>query len=108
MTLSILAILIIIEIRFTYWVADFIFQAEEWAINKSKSFATLIKHTLIYTLITALMWLALFPCSIAVPGIFQIEPGYINTVLASIITFVTHTCVDYFTSKSSLNFRSGR
>ena len=34
-----------------HFVADFIFQAEEWATNKSKSFKALVKHTAMYSFI---------------------------------------------------------
>jgi hypothetical protein len=99
MTLDLTSVLIFLGIVLTHWVADFIFQAEEWATNKSKSFSALIRHTLTYSLITSIMWAMLFPISVSFPTSFEVCPGSLNPVDVFLITLATHTTVDYFTSK---------
>jgi hypothetical protein len=77
----------IILIIIFHWIADFIFQDEEWATNKSKYTLPLLKHTLMYSII----WL--FP-------IYWISGGdLVNTLMFVGITFIAHTITDYFTSK---------
>ena len=39
-------LIVILSIIFIHWVADFIFQDEEWAVNKSKSFNRITKTIL--------------------------------------------------------------
>lgn len=73
-------------ILFTHWVADFVFQAEEWATNKNKSVKVLLKHTTVYSLIWFL------PVAIG-------NLSLIGTTLFVLITFIAHTITDYFTSK---------
>jgi len=91
---------VILSIIFIHWVADFIFQAEEWATNKSKSFKALVKHTATYSFI---WYLVMFGFSIwrnhfGGPTIKDL--GWSPWMgLFPIITFVFHTATDYFTSK---------
>jgi hypothetical protein len=72
-----------------HFVADFIFQDEEWAVNKSKSNEALLKHTITYSMI----WMYI----VFILNIL----GYISDwfFLFPIITFIAHTITDYFTSR---------
>lgn len=93
MTLTIIFTIIIV-----HWIADFIFQAEEWATNKSKSFGSLVCHTIAYTLV---WWfgaslLFIVPSDISIFGIGVDVP---KVFAFCCITFVAHTVTDYFTSK---------
>jgi hypothetical protein len=82
-----------------HFISDFIFQAEEWATNKSKNIVPLVMHTFTYTLVWMIPGGFLFssPCDFSpifgrcadIPKLF--------TFLG--ITFVAHTITDYFTSK---------
>lgn len=74
----------IIAIVIIHWLADFIMQDEKWALGKSKNWNDLLSHTFTYSL---LWWLLL---------IFL--PSFI-VVKFIIITFITHTITDYFTSR---------
>jgi len=44
----------------THFIADFIFQAEEWAVNKSKSNLALLKHVSMYTIIWSMFGIIIF------------------------------------------------
>ena len=82
-----------------HFIADFIFQAEEWAVNKSKSGRALLSHTITYSVIWFLGATFLFnePCD-ASPII-----GYcVDTIKCfkfASTTFVAHTITDYLTSR---------
>ena len=79
---------IILLIMFIHWFADFICQSDEIAKNKSKSFSALTKHTAIYSTIFGLA------------ACFFMD--YTNSIIPTIfagITFVTHTLIDFITSK---------
>lgn len=81
MELSYVMLIIII-----HWVADFVMQDEEWALNKSKSDRALLKHTTTYSII---WFFALIPFP---------ELDWTGMVLFTLITFTAHTLTDYFTS----------
>lgn len=76
-----------------HWIADFIAQTDNEAINKSKSIKYLLKHTskygLILTLFTYMLWYL---------GFFGVQFWYIPLIFG-IIQFVTHSIIDYFTSR---------
>ena len=83
-----------------HYIADFIFQDEKWAINKSKSNKALVSHTITYTLVFFVvfaLWCAyqnhighLTPKDMGwTPKIFLFFP----------ISFILHTITDYFTSR---------
>ena len=91
-----LSVLVIVAI---HWIADFIYQAEAWATNKSKSNSALLKHTVTYSLITTFLWALAFPTSYDFPNILKIHDGYQNLVYVFLITFCLHTITDYFTSR---------
>jgi len=77
-------IAIVLWILFIHWVADFVFQTDWQAKNKSSNSEALLNHTFIYSCI----WL---PFSIINFGKFG--------GLFVLITFVIHTIQDYFTSR---------
>lgn len=74
----------IIYLLFAHWVGDFVCQDQEWALNKSKSFIALLKHTLTYTIVL---------------GLFFSPILKENIILFLLINFVAHTIIDYVTSK---------
>jgi hypothetical protein len=80
-----MSISLILWILFAHFVADFVFQDESWAINKSTSLLALLKHILVYTLMMS-MFMA-----------FVLTPN--NLGIFFLITFFTHGIIDYFTSK---------
>lgn len=82
-----------------HFIADFIFQAEEWATNKSKDLVALVSHTFVYTLVWLIPAGFLFssPCDLS-PIFGRCVDGYkLFSFLG--ITFASHTITDYFTSK---------
>jgi hypothetical protein len=69
-----------------HWVADFIFQAEEWSLGKSKTWAPLLKHTVTYSI----LWY--FPV-VVMTSEWVLAFAFVG------ITFIAHTITDYFTSR---------
>lgn len=85
-------IYIILIIILYHFIADFIFQDEKWAINKSKNLKALLTHTAVYS------------CMWYIPGMIYAmynEDTYISPHVTYfvLITFVCHTITDYFTSR---------
>jgi hypothetical protein len=79
-------LVIVLTIIAIHWIADFVCQAEEWATNKSKNNAALVRHTAMYSLI----WF--WGCHLLFSNLLD--------VLAFVgITFVAHTITDYITSR---------
>ena len=78
--------MVFIIIVLTHWIADFVLQAEEWALGKSKSLSPLLKHTAIYSVCWFLPTLVF-------------SHNLTGSLLFVAITFVAHTITDYFTSK---------
>lgn len=77
-----------------HFVADFVFQDENWAVNKSKSFHALLAHTMTY----AAVWMGfgiIFTPFVTIPAI----DWFMFIFSFSLITFTLHTITDYFTSK---------
>ena len=87
-----MSLAVILSIILIHWVADFVFQAEVWAENKSKDLKPLLKHTYTYSAI----WLIVGSLAKAT-GAIHLEQGVLS--LFVLITFVLHTVTDYFTSK---------
>lgn len=79
-------ILVVILILFWHWVADFIFQTDWQAQNKSKSWNALLQHTGIYAALWAPIMAYLYH--------FDVKAIFFVT-----ITFIAHTITDYFTSR---------
>lgn len=78
-------IVMVMVILFVHWVGDFVVQTEWEARNKSKSWVALISHTSTYTA----LWIMFSVFFLTDWGMFWFP----------IITFVTHTIIDYFTSR---------
>ena len=76
---------VILLIVLFHFINDFIFQSEDWAINKNNSLIHLLKHTIVYSL----LWF------IPIIFILSIE----KTIIFVIVTFILHTTTDFFTSK---------
>lgn len=89
----------IFSIIIIHWFADFLMQDEKWALGKSKNWKDLLSHTVTYSCITGLLYLILFPCTFNFPDFFTTKLGYLNIFCFVIITFITHTITDYFTSR---------
>lgn len=73
-----------------HYIADFIFQDEKWAKAKSYDFNALTDHTIIYSSVMGLLTFFCLPLEFA-SGLHW--GGFV------LITFITHTITDYFTSK---------
>lgn len=87
---------IVFAIIVIHYVADFIFQAEEWANNKSKSNTALFKHVLTYSTIWVL------PACVILGNLRPSETTewYVySTLLFFILTFLCHFITDYITSR---------
>ncbi len=83
-------------IIFVHWVADFIFQAEEWANNKSKSNLHLYKHVLTYSAI----WVLPICLMLGVERPHETTEWYVySTLLFFVLTFCCHFITDYITSR---------
>ena len=79
-----------------HFIADFIFQAEEWATNKSKSNVALFHHVRVYS--TFWVFASCLMLGYARPG--ETTQWYvINSFLFAVITFVAHFITDYITSR---------
>lgn len=77
-----------ISIVVLHFVADFLFQDEKWAVNKSHSIKALTLHVTMYTSIWFLF------CNF-----YCIATGNYKMFFLVPITFILHWIVDYFTSK---------
>jgi len=83
--------IIVLGILFIHWFADFVLQTDEQAKGKSKNWLPLLEHTLAYSLCFY----------VAVPFWAMNSPDYVEWTgsLFVLITFVSHTITDYFTSR---------
>jgi hypothetical protein len=92
-----MSLIVVLSIIFIHWVADFIFQAEEWANNKSNSNSYLFTHVLTYTIIWGFLGSFLFtnPCGSSLIGCVEIDK--LGVFLG--VTFVAHFITDYITSR---------
>jgi len=91
MTLTTILTIIII-----HWIADFVFQAEEWANNKSKSNVALYKHVLTYSTI----WLFASPFLLGTSRPDETTQWYVySSILFFLLTFCCHFITDYITSR---------
>jgi len=79
-----------------HYIADFVFQAEEWATNKSTSNKALLNHVATYTTFWVFGSLILF--GIYSPG-HTIEWYVAHSMIFAAITFVVHFSTDYITSR---------
>lgn len=90
----------ILLILIIHWWADFIMQSHEQAVNKSRSFAHLLEHTIMYT---SCWWFAWIVVLMATPNLDFLY--WLYMLIAFIpVTFVCHTVTDYFTSRATRRF----
>ncbi len=99
-------LLVVLGIITVHYIADFLFQTDEMAINKSKSNKHLLQHTGIYSFI----WLFAGMCYV-IPTYWSdisrydyLELLMSFTVVFPLITFFCHTITDYITSRISSYF----
>lgn len=86
------SILITLGVLFTHWIADFVFQTDAQAKGKSKEWKHLLDHTLTYS---SVMWVF-----VVIVFSFKGDPiWYINALYFFVVTIITHTITDYFTSR---------
>jgi hypothetical protein len=78
-----------------HYIADFIFQSEEWAVNKSKSWTSLLKHTSTYSFLWLIFSYELFK---RYEGL-DFASALLGAVMFSVATMISHTATDYFTSR---------
>jgi hypothetical protein len=84
-----------------HWVADFICQTDWEAKNKSTNNEALISHTSMYSIIT-FGGLIIYAIIAATSSLDTISVGSI--LLFTAVTFVTHTFIDYYTSRVNSYF----
>ena len=84
---------IILLYLLVHWYADFVCQTDKQAKNKSTSINWLLKHTSIYGLI-----ITIFTYILYLNNSFGAQYWYLP-LLFGVIQFVTHTLVDYITSR---------
>lgn len=84
---------IILLYLLVHWYADFVCQTDKQAKNKSTSIKWLLKHTSIYGLI-----ITIFTYILYLNNSFGAQYLYLPLIFG-LIQFVTHTLVDYITSK---------
>ncbi len=93
--MTVLEVIIIIVI---HWIADFVLQTDKESKGKSKNWSDLLSHTLNYTS----LWYYIGIFYIAYRSNFFIDMKWYNDwslTLFVIITFISHTITDYFTSR---------
>lgn len=83
----------IILILLSHWVSDFILQSNWMSTNKSKSFPVLIAHTLTYSVAMCVM------ITILTEFNMLIDKYVYSYILFLLIMFITHTIIDFITSK---------
>ena len=83
---------IVVAIVIIHLIADFFFQTENQAINKSKSIKALLSHTYTYFAV----WLVIGSL-LQATGVTNYPSGFLTVFVTT--TFVAHTITDYFTSK---------
>lgn len=87
--ISLTAVLIILV---THLFADFVIQTDKQAKGKSHNILLLLDHTLLYSFIMGLASIFLLPIEKPVIGVYLSAAFFL-------ITLVSHTVTDYFTSK---------
>jgi hypothetical protein len=78
----------ILGILLIHWFADFVLQTDEQAKGKSKEWKPLLQHVANYSSVWMLIGSIVFPFN-----------QVINLIYFTLITFITHTITDYFTSR---------
>ena len=93
-------ILFVFAIIFIHWIADFVFQTHEQAVNKSTNNWYLTKHVFTYTA----TWFVVIGLIVILYNHFDIElvrglNNYPQLLWFIPITFVSHWITDYYTSR---------
>ena len=83
---------IIFAILIIHWIADFVFQTDKMAKGKSKNWEDLLTHTGVYSFIIGIFSLFILPHN-------TINFEVYDSGIFMIITFISHTITDYFTSR---------
>ncbi len=79
-----------------HWIADFVFQAEEWANNKSKNNIALYKHVITYST----LWLLPICLILGIERPHETTEWYVySTLIFFVLTFCCHFITDYITSR---------
>ena len=94
-------------ILFAHWVADFLFQTDNMALNKSSSNKWLLYHTSVYTLVLGALLAGAYTLGLLVfPPEFALSA--ISVTLGGVIFLVTnmilHTATDWVTSRITSYF----
>ena len=84
---------IIISVLLIHFVSDFLYQTNKQTLNKGKSIKELLKHTTIYSILSGCL------LQIMVQEDMFGAQETLLPIYFTLITFITHTVVDYFTSK---------
>ena len=79
-----------------HYIADFIFQAEEWAENKSKNNQALLSHVATYSTFWVVASFIMF--GVNQPG-HTVEWYVVHSMIFAITTFILHFATDYITSR---------
>lgn len=86
--MDLISLILIIYVIGAHYFADFVFQDEKWAVAKRHSIKALLKHTITYTSVLTILLIGI---------LYFINPIY--TLYFFIFNFVTHTMIDYVTSR---------
>jgi hypothetical protein len=89
-------ITLIIIALFIHFVADFIFQTDWMATNKSKSNVSLMAHVITYTLVTGV---GMFLAQVILPNFFDVVFQPTFAAFFATLNGVIHFFVDYVTSR---------
>jgi hypothetical protein len=83
-----------------HYVADFMYQDDRMALNKSKSNKELLRHTFRYTLVFMIGFLIIKLIENPFPHIYMYDLHWTYKILWFFpITFVCHTIIDYISSR---------
>lgn len=92
--------LIALILIIVHYIADFMFQTEDMAMNKSTNIDPLIKHGLVYTLVFFIAFSLWCAYNNHITHLSAYDAGLTLKVFWFFpITFVSHVIVDFFTSK---------
>ncbi len=91
-------------IIFIHWIADFVLQTDWQAQNKSKNNFALLSHTSNYSMVWLLPMCLVFG---KMKGGATTEWIVWSTLYFCMITLITHTITDYFTSRLNSKLWAG-
>lgn len=87
---------VVLSIPFIHWIADFVLQTHEDAMNKSKSMVHLYNHTFTYSFFWLVPMIAILLLDVkSIPLMYAIVLSF----MFCSITFLVHTITDYYTSR---------